>query len=87
MFLTISYDNNVFDIIYVKDNDQKSLQDAIDIIGNKHQLDLYIVDDKVYDLSEIDDDDYNNDEFDNYEPVGYITVYDDEFLTIEGDIQ
>ena len=88
MFLVLSYDgDNEFDIMYIKDNERQTLVDAIETIGNRHQRDLYLSkDNEVYDLSEIDEDDIDNENFDEYETIGSIDIYDSTVLSIEGEV-
>ncbi len=87
MFLVFEhYGEKSFDITYVKDDDHQTLQSALDIIGGYH--DLYLSDNnEVYDIDEIDEEDFENKNFDDYNAIGSVEVYDEQFLSIDGEIQ
>lgn len=87
MFLVFNhYGEHSFDIAYVKDDDHQTLQAALDNIGGYH--DLYLSDDnEVYDIDEMNEEDFENKNFDDYSSIGSVEVYDNTFLTIDGEIQ
>lgn len=77
---------HALDIAYVKDDDHETLQSALDIIGGYHNL--YLSDDnEVYDIDEMNEEDFENKNFDDYNAIGSVEVYDEQFLTIDGEIQ